>query len=215
LLIQRKFRSWRARRRLGKALVQREMGYRMKNIQIMTSEEELCQEKLAKLASRLQKANLKGKAEQWMQKQLVLREKIRRKENDLIEIRRQLDMCTPRTKEKGWSAELEKNQTELRDQLTKMKVQYLFEVSLEVSRQDEALERAVKEMEELAIVRDRVQDWKEQVPLTPFPLTCFTHAVAFPTRNTRSDVISPTRMRSSSEGRSGVWQWRRSGGDGK
>ena len=162
LIIQKKFRSWKARCRLGDALVKREMDYRMLYVRMLTSEEEICQEKIAKLAARLNKNNLKLKAETAMRKLLTLREKIRRKENDLIEIRRQLDLITPRSKQQGWAAELGKNSTQIRDQLTEMKMQYLFNLSEDVSRHEDNLERQVREIEIFSIARDKVADWKEQ-----------------------------------------------------
>ena len=162
LVIQKRFRSWKSRCKLGNALVEREMNSRMSYIRMLTSEDELCQEKLMKMVARLNKNNLKFKAENAMRKLLALREKIRRKENDLIELRRQLDLCTPRSKEQGWATELSKNSIDIRDQITSMKVQYLFELSEDVNTHEENLEQQVQEIERLSIIRVAVSDWKEQ-----------------------------------------------------
>ena len=162
LVIQKRFRSWKSRCRLGSALVEREMNSRMSYIRMLTSEDELCQEKLMKMVARLNKNNLKFKAENAMRKLLALREKIRRKENDLIELRRQLDLCTPRSKEQGWATELSKNSIDIRDQITSMKMQYLFELSEDANNHEENLEHQVQEIERLSTIREAVSDWKEQ-----------------------------------------------------
>ncbi len=53
-------------------------------------------------------------------------EDVYRRENDLIEIQRQMDIVTPRAMEAGFLEECEKNAVEIREDLTKLKVSVCY-----------------------------------------------------------------------------------------
>lgn len=95
LKIQRIYRNYMSCRKLGDGLFEREMNYRLNSIRMLTSEEELCQEKLSKLMDRLIKNNSKKKAENALKSLVQSEEEIYKTENDLIEIKRQTQAsCT-------------------------------------------------------------------------------------------------------------------------
>jgi hypothetical protein len=163
LVIQKKFRNWISCKKLGNALFAREMSYRMDSIRMLTSEEELCQEKLSKLMDRLIKNNSKAKAVAALKAQTKVEEEVYKKENDLIEVKRQMDIISPRAMEAGFLEECERNAIDIREQLTASKIKYLFEASAEVFRCDEFLEEQVREIEEWAFERNRVAACRQQV----------------------------------------------------
>ena len=162
-IIQRKFRSWMSSRKLSNALQKRELDYRMTMIQVLSKEEEFCNEKLNKLMNRVKKFNIKEKAEKSLKRLLRCQQMIHKKQDDLIEIRRQIEICTPRAKKQGWVEELKSNEANIREQLTKIKCDYLFDLTLEVNRNEDDLEEKVKEIEFWSGHRDRVADYRNLV----------------------------------------------------
>ena len=161
--IQKKFRNWYSRRRLGDKLFEREMGYRMSNIRMLTAEEELCQEHLTKCMERLVKNEFKDKAQRATKALIGCEAEIYQKENDLTEFRRQSEILSSRAREQGFDVELAKNIQEARDKLTELKFKYIFDLSCEVHRQDELLEDQVFEIEAWAENRNRVAAWRSDV----------------------------------------------------
>jgi hypothetical protein len=161
--IQKKFRNWYSRRRLGNRLFEREMAYRMSNISMLTSEEELCQEHLTKAMERLVKNGYKEKAEKATKALMNCEAEIYIKENDLTEFRRQSEILSSRARAQGFDVELAKNITDTRDALTALKFSYIFELSVEVHKADEALEDQVFEVETWAANRNRVAEWRSDV----------------------------------------------------
>lgn len=162
-IIQKKFRSWLSIRRLGKALFDREMEYRMRSIKLLTSEEELAQEKLMKLMNRLLKNDYKSLAEKSMKELIRAQEAVHIKENTLIELIKQLEILSPRAMEQGWKEELEKNVKSTREELTTMKTKVLFEMRSQVHSNESRLEDLVGEIEECSDVCRRVARWRDQV----------------------------------------------------
>lgn len=130
-LIQKCFRSWRSYRAMGEKLWKRELDYRGDSVHMLQSDEDFSQEKLEKLIHRLTKTGMKEKAEDDLKRLLDYQNAVYRKENDLIEINRQLDILSPRAIKLGFKEELEKNRTALRAELTEMKSRCLFELSIE------------------------------------------------------------------------------------
>lgn len=150
-------------RKLSNALQKRELDYRMTMIQVLSKEEEFCNEKLNKLMNRVKKFNIKEKAEKSLKRLLRCQQMIHKKQDDLIEIRRQIEICTPRAKKQGWVEELKSNEANIREQLTKIKCDYLFDLTLEVNRNEDDLEEKVKEIEFWSGHRDRVADYRNLV----------------------------------------------------
>ena len=66
--------------------------------------------KLSQLMARMSKTNIRAKAESSTRRLLEFQRSVYAKENDLIEIRRQMDILTPRAIAKGWKAELGENE---------------------------------------------------------------------------------------------------------
>jgi hypothetical protein len=160
LKIQKKFRNWYSRRRLGDRLFVREMESRMFNIRMLTSEEELCQENLTKGMERLVNNKFKEKAQAATKALLTAESAIYMKECDLTEFKRQSEILSARAREQGFDVELEKNIKDCREELTALKLQYVFEQSAEVHRQDEVLEDQVAAIEQWAAHRNRVAEWR-------------------------------------------------------
>ena len=163
LKVQRRFRIWSSRRKIGDKLHEREMGYRFNVIKMLTVEEELCHENVERSMQRMIKHDLKGKAEKVWKELKNLEEDIYGKENDLIEMMRQQEIVSPRARAQGFDVELAKNVHDIRNTLSDMKVKALFDVGLEMHRQDELFEGAVREMEEWAERRDNVAKWRDDV----------------------------------------------------
>lgn len=163
LRIQKKFRNWYSCRKMGDKLFDREMEYRMSNIRMLTSEEELCQEYLTKSMERLVKNQFKEKAEKATKSLIDCEREIYLKENDLTEFQRQVEILSARARQQGFDVELAKNIHDAREALTALKLKYVFELSSEVHRADEALEDQVFEVESWAAHRNRVAAWRADV----------------------------------------------------
>jgi len=161
LFIQKKFRCWRSLRKLSKKLIARESEYRMDNITLLTNEEEFYQEKIGKTLSRIFEKNLKGQAEAKLKAELDALQDVYELENDVIEINRQMEILSPRAIVQGYYQELNSNIIELRGKLTKMKQDTLFNKSLEMQRMDHLVEEKIKEVEDLASMRERLAKWRD------------------------------------------------------
>jgi hypothetical protein len=170
--IQKKFRNWYSRRKLGDKLWVREMDYRLNNIRMLTSEEELCQEMLTKAMERLVKNQYKDKALQATKALMDCEAEIYMKENDLTEFRRQSEILSSRARQQGFDVELAKNIQDTRDAVTELKLRYVFELSAEVHRADEQLEDQVHEVESWAANRNRVAEWRSDVSIDLCCVVC-------------------------------------------
>lgn len=140
----------------------------MFNIRMLTSEEELCQEYLTKSMERLVKNQFKEKAEKATKALIDCEGDIYMKENDLTEFHRQVEILSARARAQGFDVELAKNIKDTRAELTALKLKYLFELSPEVHRADEALEDQVFEVESWAAHRNRVSSWRSEVKVAIF-----------------------------------------------
>lgn len=130
---------------------------------MLTTEEELCQEFLTKSMERLVKNELKEKAEKATKALIACEGEIYQKENDLTEFRRQSEILSSRARAQGFDVELAKNIKDTRDQITELKLKYIFELSVDVHKADEALEDQVFEVESWAANRNRVAEWRADV----------------------------------------------------
>jgi hypothetical protein len=162
-IIQKKFRCWTASRTMGEMLWERELDARMDSVHMLTADEDYSDDKLKKLMHRLTKTGMKEKAENDLKRLLDFQITIYKKENDLIELRRQIDIVSPRAKAQGFLEELEKNEAATRKELTEMKAKCLFELSIEVYGNDELLEDRVIEIEDWALRKAKVAEWRDQV----------------------------------------------------
>lgn len=163
--IQQRYRNWYSRRKLGHKLWEREMEYRLSDIRMLTSEEELCQENLTKAMERLVKNQFKEKALKATKALMDCEAEIYMKENDLTEFRRQSEILSSRAREQGFDVELAKNIKETREAVTALKLKHIFELSVDVHRADEALEDQVFEVESWAANRNRVAEWRSDVSI--------------------------------------------------
>lgn len=141
------------------------MDYRMSNIKMLTSEEELCQEYLTKSMERLVKNQFKEKAEKATKALIDCEGEIYLKENDLTEFHRQVEILSSRARQQGFDVELAKNIKDTREAVTALKLKYIFELSAEVHKADEVLEDQVYEVEAWAAHRNRVSAWRSDVSL--------------------------------------------------
>lgn len=160
--IQRKFRTYKAAISIGDRLFQREMNYRYSYIKMLVAEEELCNEKIARIMDRVVKTQAKEKAvaaQKALQKQ---EEVIYGMENDLAELIHQRETLSPRAIEQGFHEELDRNIVEYRNNVTHAKMKHMFERQRDMHRLDLVLEHQVSELEEWAALRNRVQKWCAQ-----------------------------------------------------
>jgi hypothetical protein len=162
LIIQRKYRSYRAGMIIGEKLHVREMKYREQTIKCLVAEEEYCNTEINRIMNRVVKNQLKEKAmlaEKLLQKQ---EEVIYRYENDWIELDHQLDTLSPRAFEQGYHVELRQNLEQYRELITDAKKLYLFKYQKEVKQYDEALEQQINELEDYALLHQRARKWCSQ-----------------------------------------------------
>ena len=166
-IIQKKFRNYYSKIKMGDKLFHREMQYRMNNIRLLTSEEELCQEFLTKSMERLIKNDYKIKAEKATKQLINCESEIYLKENDLTEYKRQIEILSSRARSQGFDAELTKNIHDTRNELTDLKLKYIFELCVDVHKADEMLEDQVREVETWAAGRNRLAEWRADVSHRP------------------------------------------------
>lgn len=162
LMIQRRFRTIRASQRIGSILHEREMGYRLKLIHMLTSEEEFYQQKITRQMNRVIKNDVKGKAAAALKALQLQEEMIAGKEGELVELLRQIEILSPRAIEQGFRGELQNTAVGIREAITELKCQHLFELTSTLHQAEETLESNVHEIEEYAACRARVSKYREQ-----------------------------------------------------
>lgn len=162
LIIQKKFRTFCAIKRMTEALAKRDMRYRVDQILVLASEEEEAQERLEKLTMRLLKRNFKEEAIAASKTLFARYEEIRKWENDYIEYTRQREILSPRALMQGWIQDLDKNAYESREEVTRLKFQCLFEDLMKVHQIDHHLNEKVEEIENVAALRNRIAAWRDQ-----------------------------------------------------
>ncbi|RYH28850.1 hypothetical protein EON65_10615 [archaeon] len=162
LLIQRKFRTILAARKVGNILHEREMRYRMSLIRMLTAEEEYFIQRINRLMSRVIKNEVREKAQQSLVSIQQQEKLIFEKENEFIETKRQAEIVSPRAIEQGFRDQLLQTADTVRKEITQLKCAHLFDLSMAMHENDEAFEHAVQEIEELADNRAKVAKWREQ-----------------------------------------------------
>lgn len=163
VVIQRRFRLYLASSRISKKFFDREMQYRLNMIDMLTAEEDLCNEKVNRLMERVVKLQIKEKADTALKNVTDSEQEIYMKENALIEITKQLECLSPRAVRQGFREELTKRQTELRNELTTMKRKHIFELSKEMHQHERTFETQVKELEEWASRSKKISRWRLDV----------------------------------------------------
>jgi hypothetical protein len=118
LRIQMRFRMYRAKMRMGKALHDRELTYRDDVITMIIAEEEYCGEQLIKQAGRMGRNTLKPQLEQCAIEMHDSFDTIYDLENEYMETCRQREILSPRAVAQGWVVELDKKAIQLRDQVS-------------------------------------------------------------------------------------------------
>jgi hypothetical protein len=171
--VQRQFRAFRATRKVAHMLYEREMDYRMNTIKRLTAEEEICQEKIMRLMNRVVKLQIRENTTRAMSALTKQEEEIYRKENDLIELRRQREILSPRAIERGFYEELSKNIETTHEDLSKMKIHHLFVMSREVHHHERVFENQVADLEDIAANRNRVGQWRIDVSIAFVARTFF------------------------------------------
>jgi len=161
LVIQKKFRSFCAIKRMTQALAVRDMRYRVDQILVLAAEEEDAQERLEKMTLRLLKRNFKDEAVEASKTLFSRYEEIRKWENDYIEYSRQREILSPRALMQGWIQDLDKNVYESREEVTRLKFQCLFDDQMKVHQIDHNLTEKVEEIENMAALRNRIAAWRD------------------------------------------------------
>eukprot|EP00601_Ochromonadales_sp_CCMP2298_P028273 CAMPEP_0173332308 /NCGR_PEP_ID=MMETSP1144-20121109/4289_1 /TAXON_ID=483371 /ORGANISM="non described non described, Strain CCMP2298" /LENGTH=569 /DNA_ID=CAMNT_0014277195 /DNA_START=142 /DNA_END=1848 /DNA_ORIENTATION=+ len=156
LVIQKKFRNWYSRKLLANALFAREMDYRYSNIRMLTGEEEMAQEYLSKAMERLVKGKLKEAAEEALKRLIAGENEVYKQENDLTEFKLQAEVLSSRARKQGFDLELAKNIADTRVLLTNLKIKVLFDLAPAVFQADEVLVDQVRDVEEWAALRNKV-----------------------------------------------------------
>jgi hypothetical protein len=162
LAIQQCYRSWYARRRHGRFLHERELEYRMDTIQVLTSEEEWTVEQLSRMAKRMAKSVLKADVDHAANKMYDSLEEIYALENNFMEQKRQREILSPRAVQQGWVKELESSTIQLRDELTRRKLDTIFNQTFTVCVLEDELEKTVEKILDVSKQRERIVLWKEQ-----------------------------------------------------
>jgi hypothetical protein len=166
--IQRCFRNWRARKFLGTFLHLREEEYRDTQLGILTAEEEWIEEQIVKNEARIEKKQFKEKVAEIMQSLNSKYEDIHFMENDLIELKRQKEILSPRAIQQGWLQQLEKNISQTRTDLTKLKLNTIFTQLYSELVVVEHVDNKIFEVEEMKLRRDMIATWKDQVSLSKY-----------------------------------------------
>ena len=161
--IQRRYRLYLATSKISKRLFNREMQYRLNIIDMLTAEEDLCNEKVQRIMDRVVKLQIKEKVDQSLKKVTESEQEIFMKENSLIEITKQYEQLSPRAIKQGFREELSKRKDELRNALSQLKRKHIFELSREMLNNEGTFEGQVKELEEWASRSKKISRWRLDV----------------------------------------------------
>jgi myosin heavy subunit len=177
--IQRRFRTYLAGVKIANLLYEREMRYRLNVIKVLSNEEELCQEKILKLMTRVVRQGIKEATTQALLILTKLEEEIMKKENDYIELIRQREILSPRAIEQGFFEDLTKNMAISRDEIAALKFKYLFEDTINLHAKERIFENQVAELEEFAANRNRVAKWRVDVSDFSFSPDLLLHDIVY------------------------------------
>jgi hypothetical protein len=161
IVIQKRFRCYHARQKVGDMLRHRESEYRMDTIAQLTSDGEHIQEKIEKMIRRLLRKDFQGQASATLKKMLDGMQEIYDKENSMVEISRQMEILSPRAITQGYYEELQKNNIDLRNKLTDTKYSLLFKVIPKVREIDHIVETNMKDIEQVAAGRGMVTIFRD------------------------------------------------------
>lgn len=161
--IQRQYRNRSAIKKLASTLHLREAGYRDSIMGMLGAEEELYEEIVVKKTIRLQKKEFESKVTKILQTLHTAYEDIHFMENDLIELKRQRENLSARAIQQGWVQQLEKNIFDMRNDMTKLKLDTIFTQDLNVITATEHVDRLITEIEHYHELKDMVGLFKEQV----------------------------------------------------
>jgi hypothetical protein len=158
--IQRLYRTYRASQTIGRYLHEREMNYRYDVIKQLSAEEELFSEKITRLMNRVIKQQIKENTISALSVITTKEDEIFRKENDLIELRRQREILSPRAVERGFFEDLSKQIELTHDEIANLKVFSLFTLYPALHSAERVFENAVADLEELAATRNHFSQWR-------------------------------------------------------
>jgi len=161
IMIQKRFRCYSAMQKVGDKLRNRENEYRVDNIAQLTSDGEHIQERIEKMIQRLLRKDFQGQAAETLKHMLDAMQDVYELENQMIEMIRQMDILSPRAITQGFYQELNVNCIDLRNQVTKQKIDCLFKKTLKVSNIDHLVEVNMLEIERVAASREAVTQFRE------------------------------------------------------
>jgi hypothetical protein len=161
LRIQKRFRCYVSRQKVGNMLRRRENEYRMDNISMLTSDGEHIQEKIEKMIRRLLRRDFQGKAADTLAKMLNGMRDIYDQENNMVEMTRQMEILSPRAITQGYYQELKRNKIELRTKLTEAKTNLIFKVVPKVLEVDHLVETNMLDIENVAAHRASITVFRD------------------------------------------------------
>lgn len=161
MIIQCKFRSFVAIRKVTRMLTIRENEYRMDNIAQLTAEEEYIQERIEKMIRRLLRKDFQGEAGRHLKAMLDSQQDIYDLENDVVEMNRQMEILSPRAIVQGYYQEINGNCNELRDRTTAKKIHNLFTLTPPVREVDNIVDLTMAEIEKTAATRGKLSLWRD------------------------------------------------------
>lgn len=129
----------------------------------MYYQEEYAQDSLEKNAKKFLGKDLRGKVNESLDKYHGGLDAVYKKQNDLVELTRQVETLSPRAITQGWFQELSRNVYDLRNDLTKEKINCLMNLGLRVGETEQVLNYKVQEIERMAAVRNRITYSRDKV----------------------------------------------------
>jgi hypothetical protein len=163
--IQKVFRLYVSKKKLGEKLYDRELNYRMDCITVLGVEEEFAQDRMEKVMKNFLKKDYKNEAVSSATVYHDSLDEIAKMQVGLVDMTRQIDILSPRAIAQGWYQTLHKNTHELRIALTKKKIKCFFDEKLASLSKDKVFEIKVEEIESLSYARNRIKYAREQVTI--------------------------------------------------
>ena len=158
--VQRKYRQWVASRAFGERLWDREIGYRESCIHRVASAVTWTEDELVKMAKRLSRTRVMKKTETLVNETYAEQRGIFELQQDIVEIRRQVETVSPRSQQMGWTLHLAEDLRGLRSRLTDMKLNFVMGSLSELAKFDNTLETSVDEIESVVRQRNKLSRWR-------------------------------------------------------
>lgn len=171
--IQKQFRLFSSVRTVSDKLHKREMKYRNDILKALAMEEDHCVEKMHYIMNRCVKQQIREKAVNHQKLVLQKEDEIYKKEMSLIELTNQKETLSPRAIEQGFDVALNTQLLNSRNDLSTLKLNYMFDMQLEQFDLDFTLEVQVQELEEFAAHKKHITLWRNQVSLFNLPVPIF------------------------------------------